>query len=168
MKCSAVQDALMRYAEKNLQTEEALQLHQHVCECEACRELFLMFDVALDTENVLADGALLEAPADFTASVMGKIRKKAVVEVERTRWPQLLGALYAVALAAVFVVFFDPEFLSNFGSGEWLNFASLGQIGQSFLAADATAVITNALLGIFVVLASTLAFLHFKPGKKST
>ncbi|NLJ87997.1 MAG: hypothetical protein GX327_04345 [Epulopiscium sp.] len=71
MNCNKVDHLIMKYMDGILTMEEAKHLNQHITKCDTCREEFFTYQKMID---VLQDGQLVEAPKDFEATVMNRIK----------------------------------------------------------------------------------------------
>ena len=115
MDCNQAELAMMAHMEKTIHPAQARDLAQHVLNCEACREYFIGFDMALD---VLGDAELCEAPADFTQAVMAQVRKlPAHTQPEPAASTSIslrvLWGLSAIVIGVGLLFAFNPEWLTT-------------------------------------------------------
>jgi hypothetical protein len=111
MNCKQADTALMQYAEKNIQHETAAALAKHVLTCESCREVFLLFDEAMET----TDEPVKTIPIDFTDTVMTAVRglppyaKTAAVGSRADVGARVFWGLCAVLMGVALYGMVNPE-----------------------------------------------------------
>jgi len=116
MDCKKADLAMMQHMEKSIKPADARDLAQHILCCEQCREYFLAFDEAMEC---LTDAHPVEAPADFTESVMIQVRKLPVyTKQSRVSLPiniiQVLWGLSAILLGVGLLFILNPEWLNAY------------------------------------------------------
>ena len=101
MKCSQTEIFTMRHFEKTISHKDAAQLAKHLMHCENCREFYVAFEDAHEVQKLYA------APADFTESVMGKVRKVAPPSVAASAldaWQILSRVVWGVGTVILGIV----------------------------------------------------------------
>jgi len=109
MDCNQAQLAMMEHMEKTIHPARARDLAQHVMDCEACREYYVGFDMALE---VLEDAELSTPPADFTECVMTQVRELPVHSKPVPMSLRVLWGLGAIFLGIGLLFAFNPEWLT--------------------------------------------------------
>jgi hypothetical protein len=105
---------MMLYAERRIGNLRSLFLYGQLGKCADCREYFSVFDAAIE------GGAGETASEGFTERVMERLRgepaytpaRKGEGVFARFGWARLAGCVYALCLAAGFVVMYNPEWFS--------------------------------------------------------
>jgi anti-sigma factor RsiW len=98
--CRAASNYLSRYQDNELDLETRRRVSAHLHRCAACgRELALLEQVTARVKHLPG----LDAPLNFTAAVMGKIKEKE--ESRAFKWPGLPAPLASMAYSLVFIVF---------------------------------------------------------------
>jgi hypothetical protein len=120
MDCKQADIAMMQHMEKTISPADARDLAKHILRCENCREYFLAFDEAMDymSEMDSVEVELIEAPANFTMSVMEKVRQIPTYSnpIPTCRITTLMRCLWgssAVFLGVSLLFIFNPDWLAT-------------------------------------------------------
>jgi len=199
MDCNQSELYIMQHFEKTIEPKHAKELAEHVLSCESCRELYLSMDDAMDFVMETTHGRLelMEAPANFTESVMGKVRalpaysKQTVAVVVSSGGVSIvlrvLWGISAILLGVGLLFIFNPEWLagsypvlesimnsiSNFGVAmvgafEWLaQVSDPAAVGNLSIIALLFVALTGSLLYVLHSGNSDKSGLHMPPGKKA-
>lgn len=126
MECKKFENFIMQHFEKTIKPKNAKTLAQHILTCSPCRQMYLMMDEAMETEET-------HAPAGFEAAVMTSVRKHvAETRPQEICWSiKCVWAVSAILIAIASFVAFNPAALEST--------AILQQVGN-FFAIFATAV----------------------------
>jgi len=116
MNCELAEILVMKHMEQTILPGEKEVLHTHMTECDSCREYYLAFDEVLEyaaNENTL----WIETPANFTANVMGEIKKaQPALENEKVRSSiglHILWGASAILLGVALFFMYNPAYFTN-------------------------------------------------------
>jgi len=94
----------MKHIENRLEPKEANTLAKHVLKCKTCREFYLTIDRAAEVE-------VIEAPVNFTAGVMERIKLEPLVEPKTaTSWfkKSAVSGIGLILIGFAFILAYNP------------------------------------------------------------
>ena len=163
MDCVKAETAIMHYLEKTLKPEDARGLVLHIQSCADCRILYLMLDEAAD---LLAEKMeIVTAPANFTESVMEKVRMTPARVHTPNPMLRVLWGMSGIVIGFVLLFALNPTWAdavagaSRFASWVRDGFLALGDFAMDVstrLAQMDMQVVVESSLGIIALVISLL------------
>jgi len=104
--CKLAENLIMKHIENSLVPKEANTLAKHVLKCKTCREFYLAIDKAAEIE-------IVEAPANFAASVMERIKLEPLAERQTAlSWVKkaAVSGIGLILIAIAFILAYSPTF----------------------------------------------------------
>jgi len=166
---------MMQYFEKTIKPKDSCKLAKHILVCEACRELYLTFDEAMDCV-----AEVTQAPENFTQSVMERVHAEkpysgTTAETVRLA-PRILAAVNIILFGIGFMFALNPDIIYTLPQPVVENLLSvLTSVGSALnIAAEWVTHVTHSFSGIgvtallFVIVMGTLLFVLHSGEKAAT
>ena len=176
--CEQANVLMLKHMDCIISKKEAVQLAEHVQECESCYEYYIAFDQAMEAMETASD----IAPVGFTSAVMTEIRKMPVYTVAAERKSQavlhVIWAFSAIVVVAALFFGYNPHYLTDLAYqypivDGFVNIASsiigaFGQLSDAIMQdQQAIAIGSSFAIGALVfvfILSSLLVVLHKEEG----
>ena len=190
LNCEQSDILMLKHMEKNITSEDAAKLAQHVQECENCREQYLVFDELMESmDDIAVSGIELnKVPDYFTSNIMAQVRgmppyvAPEIVTARKVGRTALFAfwGISAILAAVALILLYNPQYLASLSQTYPIfegAVAAMGRMAAAFgqvpdwLMSDTTVIGHSfgvAALAFVLVLGMLLVVLHKDEGNVKT